>query len=83
MYAVILGVLFLAMKWAEVGPVATWSWWIVLSPFAVAVVWWTWADKTGYNKRREIEKMEAKKDARRSKNMVALGLETRNGKKRR
>ncbi|MDB5820086.1 MAG: hypothetical protein JWQ11_3726 [Rhizobacter sp.] len=83
MYAVILGLLLLVMKWAELGPVATWSWLWVLSPFAAAVVWWTWADKTGYNKRREIEKMEAKKHERRSKNMVALGLETKGGKKRR
>lgn len=33
------GVIMLIMKWAEFGPVANLSWWWVLSPFAVALVW--------------------------------------------
>lgn len=28
-----LGLIFIALKLAEVGQVATWSWWWVLSPF--------------------------------------------------
>jgi len=73
MYLVVLGVLLLTLKLVDYGPVGAWSWWLVLLPFAAAVVWWTWADKTGYNKRREMEKMDARRDARRQKNMEALG----------
>lgn len=29
----LLGILFVALKLAEIGVVATWSWWWVLSPF--------------------------------------------------
>ena len=32
----ILGMLLLALKLAEFGPVATWSWWVVLLPFGLA-----------------------------------------------
>jgi small Trp-rich protein len=75
MYMVILGVLLLLMKIAAVGPVANWSWFVVLAPFALAVAWWAWADSSGWTKRREIEKMEDKKKARRARSMSALGLD--------
>ena len=29
----LLGLLFIGLKLAEIGVVATWSWWLVLSPF--------------------------------------------------
>lgn len=74
MWFVIVGVLLLAMKVAEFGPVAEWPWWGVLAPFGVAVAWWAWADSTGLTKKREIDKMEAKKEERRRKNMEALGI---------
>ena len=31
----VLGVIFIVMKLAEIGAVASWSWWLVLSPFWV------------------------------------------------
>lgn len=68
-----IGVLLLILKLAEVAPVAAWSWWIILSPLLGAVVWWSWADATGYTKRRAMERMEARKDERRRRNMEALG----------
>lgn len=77
MWMVVVGVVFLVMKWAEVGPGANWPWWAVLTPFGLAVLWWAWADKTGWTKRREIDKMEARKTERRSKNLVALGIDPR------
>jgi small Trp-rich protein len=73
MYLVVLGVLLLTLKLLDYGPVGAWAWWLVLLPFAVAVAWWTWADKSGYNKRREMEKMDARRADRRQKNMEALG----------
>lgn len=56
MYFVGLGLVLLALKFMEIGPVAAWAWWIVLSPFALAVGWWTWADATGYTKRKAMER---------------------------
>jgi small Trp-rich protein len=81
MYLVILGVIFIGMKVLVLDPVATWSWWWVLSPFAVTLVWWWWADVSGYNKRKEIEKMEKRKVDRRQAAMDALGTGTRRGRK--
>jgi len=77
MYLVVLGVLFLVMKIAEFGPVADWSYWAVLAPFAGAVLWWAWADKSGWTKRREIDKMEEKKRQRRIDNLDNLGMDAK------
>jgi small Trp-rich protein len=81
-YFVVLGVLFLVMKLAEFGPIALWPWWGVLAPFVAAVGWWTFADKSGWTKRREIDKMEARKKLRRETNLEALGMGEKNRKKR-
>ncbi len=73
MYLVILGVILLLLKLLEFGPVGEWSWFVVLAPFAGAALWWAWADASGYNKRRAMESMEARKAARRQRNMDAIG----------
>ena len=54
----ILGILLLAMKLAEFGPVAAWSWWLVLAPFGLAVLWWGFSDAIGLTQRRAMDKME-------------------------
>ncbi len=77
MYFVVLGVLQLLMKTAEFGPVAAWSWWVVLWPFAAAVLWWAWADLTGYTKRREMDKMDKRVAERREQNLAKLGMDKR------
>ena len=74
MYFLLLGVLALVLKYLEIGPVATLSWWLALSPFALAVVWWAWADASGYSKRKEVEKMDDRKQKRIDKQRVAMGL---------
>lgn len=74
MWFVVLGVSLIALKFAEIGFVAAWSWWAVLSPFAAAAVWWAYADSSGLTKRREMDKLEAKKSERRRANMEALGI---------
>ena len=58
MYFLGLGLLLVVLKLLEFGAVAEWSWWIVLTPFALAAAWWQWADWTGYTKRKEMEKMD-------------------------
>jgi small Trp-rich protein len=77
MYFIVLGVLLLVMKVGEFGPVGAWSWWAVLWPFGVAVVWWAWADATGWTKRREMDKMEEKKRQRRVDNLDKLGMDAK------
>jgi small Trp-rich protein len=74
MYFLLIGLVALAMKYLELDPVAAWSWWIVLTPFALAVAWWAWADASGYTKRREIEKMDARTKLRIDKQRAAMGM---------
>jgi small Trp-rich protein len=82
MYLLVLGIILLAMKYLEFGPVAEWSWWVVLSPFALAVVWWTWADHTGYTKRKAVERENERKQARIDRSREQLGLGTRKSGRR-
>lgn len=74
MFFLLIGLLGLALKYLEIGPVATLSWWLVLAPFGCAVLWWAWADKTGYTKRVEIEKMDKRKQARIDKQRASIGV---------
>ena len=77
MYLLGLGIILLLMKWQEIGSVATWSWWLVLAPFVGAALWWTWADASGYTKRKAMEKMDQRKQDRINKHKEALGMKTR------
>jgi small Trp-rich protein len=76
----ILGILLLALKLAQFGPVAAWAWWWVLLPFGLAVLWWGFADSIGLTQRRAMEKMEQKKIERRNRNLQALGIAPRQGR---
>ncbi|MBK7060839.1 MAG: TIGR04438 family Trp-rich protein [Rubrivivax sp.] len=80
---VALGTLLLILKILEIDPVAAWAWWWVLSPFGAAVVWWVYADTTGLTQRRAIRRMEARKVARRERDMHALGLSTQSDRRKR
>jgi small Trp-rich protein len=79
----ILGIVLLALKLAEFGPVATWSWWLVLLPFGLATAWWGFSDSIGLTQRRAMDKMEQTKAERRNRNLEALGLGTRRDRKAR
>ncbi|MDB5874475.1 MAG: hypothetical protein JWQ07_3917 [Ramlibacter sp.] len=72
-----IGILLLAMKYLEFGPVAMWDWWVCLSPFGLAVAWWAWADWSGYTKKKAVEKESAKRQARIDKSKEALGINTK------
>ena len=76
----VIGVLLVVAKLAEFGPFARLSWWWILVPFALAAVWWEFADASGLTKRRAMDKMEAKKISRRDQALEALGLNTRRQK---
>jgi len=77
MYFLIAGVGLLLLKYFEIGFVAELSWWWVLSPFAMAVAWWAWADSTGYTKRKEMEKMDQKKQDRIERQRQSLGIKSK------
>ena len=77
MYFLGLGLVLLALKYLEIGPVAAWDWWWVLSPFALAALWWAWADWSGYSKRKAVQRIEKRKQDRIDKSREALGTGTR------
>ena len=76
-----LGIVFLAMWYFEIGPVAAWAWYVVFAPFGLAVAWWAWADSSGYTKRKAMEREDAKRQARIDRNKEAIG--TLNSKRKR
>jgi small Trp-rich protein len=83
MYFVVAGVLMIALNLLGIGPFAAWNWefsgdlWKFIVPFVLAALWWVWADKSGLNKRREMEKMDARKEKRRRENLANMGLDYR------
>ncbi len=78
MYFLGLGLVLLAMKYLEIGPVAVWDWWIVFIPFGMAMAWWAWADATGYSKKKVMEKESQRRKERIERNKAAMGtLKTR------
>jgi small Trp-rich protein len=82
MYLVGLGLTLLILKYMEIGPTAAWDWWVVLSPFALAMAWWAWADATGYTKRKAMEVEDAKRQARIERNRDAMGMLSSKKKRR-
>ncbi len=82
-----VGVVLILLNLLGIGPVGAWTWnltgdlWKFAMPFAFALGWWAWSDTSGRTKRREMERMDERKENRRLKNMEALGLNTRSGRK--
>ena len=83
MFFVIVGVIVILLNMAGIGPIGEWTWnltgdlWKFCVPFGLAILWWIWTDASGLDKRREIAKMDAKKQARRAQNMATLGMDER------
>ena len=74
MYLLLLGLLLLPLKYLQVDPVADLGWGWVLSPFALAVLWWWWADHSGHSQRQEVRKMDERKARRLDEGRRRLGL---------
>ena len=74
MYFLLIGMLTAGLKYLEIEPISRLSWWLVLLPFALAVAWWVWADASGYTKRKEVEKMDDRKQKRIDKQRAAMGF---------
>lgn len=76
MYLLGIALAVLYWKWSTVGGPPDWSsndWIIVALPFGLTVVWWFWADASGYTKRKAMEVEDAKVKARQDKNRQAIG----------
>jgi small Trp-rich protein len=73
MYLLGLGIVLLALKYLEIGPFAAWSWWLVLAPFGLAMLWWYWADASGYTKRKAMEREDARRQGRLDRAREAVG----------
>ena len=43
-----------------------------MAPFALAVAWWSWADNTGYTKKKAMEREDKRRMARRDRTKEAL-----------
>ena len=69
-----VGLVLLVLKVQGIGPVAVWPWWGVLLPFGLAAAWWSWADYSGYTKRKAVEKENVRKQARIDRQRDALGM---------
>jgi len=83
MLFVLIGLALIVLNLVDIGPFGAWNWeffgdlWKFVVPFLLAIVWWVWSDKSGLNKRREMDRMEKKKLDRRKENLAALGMDTR------
>jgi len=83
---VLIGVLLIALRlggWVQFHQDAFWAWAIVLSPFALAVIWWWFADETGLTQKKAMDALDAKKAARRAQLMEGLGQHNPGAKKKR
>ncbi len=68
MIALGIGIILLVLKYFQLGPVAEWSWLIVLAPFALAIFWWEAVIPLfGLDKKGEHEEVEKAKKERQAK----------------
>ena len=83
MLFVVIGVVIIGLNLAGIGPIGQWNWalfgdlWKFTVPFLLAIVWWSWSDRSGLNKRREMRRMDEKKAKRRKEQLATLGTGTR------
>jgi small Trp-rich protein len=77
-----LALLFIVLKALDVGFMAKIDWIWICVPLGAAVAWWAFADKFGYTQRKAMEEMETKKEARRQRQLEAMGRGDANKKKR-
>ena len=89
MLFVFIGLVVIGLNLFNVGPIGAWNWdffgdlWKFTVPFGCAMLWWIWSDKSGLNKRREMERMEKKKSNRREENLARLGMDRKSRARKR
>lgn len=78
---VLVGVVLLALRlggWAKFSDSDWVAWMIVLAPFGLAWLWWTFSDASGLTQKKAMDALDAKKEARRQKQLEALGRGDKN-----
>ncbi|MFM1990160.1 MAG: hypothetical protein RJA99_3117 [Pseudomonadota bacterium] len=75
-----IGVLLVLLRWLEVGPFATLSWWWALAPLGLSILWFEGFERIFGFDRREVEQVEHE---RRRKDRVADRFAPPGAKKRR
>lgn len=70
---VFLALLYLLLKYLDVSWLSSYSTWWVLLPLALAMVWWNLADQYGYTQKKAMERMDQKREARRLRQLEAMG----------
>lgn len=58
MILVWIGATMVLLKWLEIGPLATLSWWWVLSPLLAALVWFEGLERLFGRDKRQLEAAE-------------------------
>ena len=74
MWLVIIGVVLLFLKASGLAGATQWPWWLVLSPFGAALVWWQIADHVGWTQKAAQRRDEARQQRRKDARMEALGM---------
>jgi len=77
MWMLLIALLLTVLRYLEVGPLAGLSWWWLLLPYGLTVAWWSFADATGWTKRRVVEREEARKLKRIERQKAAMGVRKR------
>jgi small Trp-rich protein len=78
MWLVWTGFVLVLLRYFEVGPVATLSWWWVVLPLVGAFIWFEFIERhLGLEKKKAMDEMEATKQAR-----IKRALETDHSKRR-
>ena len=58
------GALLVLLKWLEVDPVSNWSWWWILAPLGVALLWFEFFERMFGRDKRQLEMAAYEKRAR-------------------
>ena len=74
MWLVLVGLLLTGLKLAGLTGVASWPWWVVLAPYALAAAWWKFADSSGITQRNAMRRADELAAQRREAQFEALGL---------
>ena len=77
MWMLLIALLLTVLRYLEVGPLAGLSWWWLLLPYGLTVAWWSFADATGWTKRRAVEREEVRKLKRIERQKAAMGVRKR------
>ena len=71
MWVLAVGVVLLLMKGFDVGPVAHWSWWVVLLPFAIALLWFEVIEPYfGFDRKKAHDDLDKIKEERVKKTLA-------------